>query len=349
MLAAGRRVLVVLALGAALLAPRAGVAQVRAAMSAAAAPVASLRALRENGALVLELGPVDVPAAAGEDAMESPPPLTVAVPVDGWLRGYDVELVDAAGRRVPHELLHHVNVIAPQRRELFSAIMLRVAAAGSETAPVTLPWFVGYRVHRGDSLLVTAMLHNPTGTSYRGVRLRVRFPVRDGASWLGAVSVFPFYLDVMPPAGGHSFDLPPGRSERYWEGSPAIPGRILGVGGHLHQYGVLLRLEDRTAGKVLWEGKPTVDSTGEVVAMGQTKFVWRLGLSVYPDHVYRLTAFYDNPTGTTIVDGGMGALGGAFLPARGAVWPGVTRTAPDYLTDLRVTYRLGPQAMTMKM
>lgn len=329
-----------------------------AAASGRSAPAAALVARRERGALVLELGPVDLPAGGHEHAdegghammmMTSPPPLSVAVPVDGWLRGYVVDLVDGEGHPVPHELLHHVNVIAPQRRELFSGIMLRVAAAGSETAPVSLPWFVGYRVHPGDTLLVSAMLHNPTPNAYHGVRLRVRFPVRDADAWLGAMSIFPFYLDVMPPAGTHAYDLPPGHSEQYWEGSPAIAGRILGMGGHLHEYGVALRLEDRTEGKVLWEGEPTLDSAGRVVGMAQTNLAWKLGIRMRPDHVYRLTAIYDNPTGATIPDGGMGALGGAFLPSGDTPWPKIDRAAPDYVKDIRVTYRLDQPTMPMRM
>jgi hypothetical protein len=31
--------------------------------------------------------------------------------------------------------------------------------------------------------------------------------------------------------------------------------------------------------------------------MPATRFVWRLGVPVRPDHVYRITAEYDNPTG----------------------------------------------------
>jgi hypothetical protein len=53
--------------------------------------------------------------------------------------------------------------------------------------------------------------------------------------------VMPVYLDVVPHGGFHSYDLPPGRSERSWEGRPAVGGRILALGGHLHRYGVSLR------------------------------------------------------------------------------------------------------------
>jgi hypothetical protein len=300
---------------------------------------ASLTTVVDKGDLVFDLGPIDLPANATHEQVKEPPPLTVVAGVDGWLRGYTVELVDMNGRTVPQSVVHHVNVIIPQRRELFSPIMLRLAAAGAETAPVGLPWFLGYQVRASDSILVSAMLHNPSPIAYAGVHLRVRMPLTKKRLF-GAAAVFPFYMDVMPPAGSHSFDLPAGRSERYWEGKPAISGRILGVSGHMHKYGVSLRLEDRTSGKLIWEGQPTVDEHGEVVAIPIKRFVKTFGVGVHPDHVYRLTVVYDNPTGAPVIDGGMGALGGVFLPEEEEKWPAVDRADPDYVLDWRITYRL---------
>jgi hypothetical protein len=294
---------------------------------------------RERGHLVLEVGPVDLPANTGHNQL---PPYTAAIPLAGWLRGFEIEIVDARGRPVPQQTLHHVNVIAPGRRELFSQIMLRLAAAGQETGPQRLPRLFGYRVERGDRLLVTAMFHNPTATAYPGARLQVRMPLtRDGA-WARPVSIFPFYMDVMPPAGLHSYDLPPGRSEKSWEARPAVDGRILGLGGHLHKYGVALRLEDATSGRVLWEGRPETDESGEVVGMPTRQFVWRLGLPVRAGRTYRLTAVYENPTGQMIADGAMGALGGVFLPAD--PWPAANPRHEEYQRDLHFV-RTGNQEM----
>jgi hypothetical protein len=73
-------------------------------------------------------------------------------------------------------------------------------------------------------------------------------------------------------------------------------------------------------------------------------FVSGLGLPVRPDHLYRLTAVYDNPTGATIAAGGMGALGGLLLPARGARWPAAAREDAEYQRDVRVTWRRDMQA-----
>lgn len=316
-----------------------GTLAVRRGGSSAADREPTLRAYLDRDELVLDLGPIDLPAHAMHDAIRQPPPLAVRVPVDGWMHGYTVDVVDTAGGAVPQRVLHHLNVIAPERRELFSHIMLRVAAAGSETAPVDLPGVIGYRFHAGDSLLVSAMLHNPTDRGYAGAHLRVRFKFSNASRWVHPLSVFPFYLDVMPPAGSHSFDLPPGRSERSWEGRPAIAGRILVLGGHVHKYGVSLRLEDRTSNRVLWEVRPDTDATGEIASIPFKTFLWSLGVSIRPDHVYRLVAVYENPTGAPIPDGGMGALGGVIWPSGSAPWPSVNRGNSEYQDDVRISWR----------
>ena len=295
------------------------------AMLGAAAPAAAQSAtptnlsLRLDGRdLLVEVGPFDLAANQGHVQL---PAFHGTLPADGWLHGFSIEMLDANGRAVPRQTLHHVNVITPDRRELFSQIMLRVAAAGQESGPVSLPRLLGYQVRRGQELIVTSMVHNPTARAYRGVKLRLRFPFTPGDATVKPVTVIPFYLDEMPPASLHSWDLPAGRSIKAWEGRPAVAARILAVGGHLHQYGTALRLEDVTARKVLWEGRPTVDRDGEVTSMPTTRFLMRLGVPVRPDHVYRLVAEYDNPTGQTIPAGGMGAFGGVVIPDDEGRWP----------------------------
>ena len=299
----------------------------------------SLRNNAEEKELVFEIGPLHLEANADHGEVPQPKAQAVALPIAGYLHGFTYEILDAQGNPIPTAMLHHVNIIAPQRRELFSQIMQRVGAAGAETGPVTVPKLIGYPVSKGDSLLFTAMLHNPTNESYHNAKLRIRMRYSDTNRAFPVWPVQPFYLDVMPPAGGHAYDLPPGRSSKSWEGKPAIDGRVLAVGGHMHKYGISLRLEDVTENKVLWEAKPEFDEKGNVVAMPKKYFVWRFGIPLKAENTYRLTAFYDNPTGKMIPGGGMGALGGIVVPADSQRWPGVNRKHPEYLHDVKVTYQ----------
>jgi hypothetical protein len=299
---------------------------------------ATARVVDLGGELLLEYGPVSLPARASHDDVRQPPTLQFVLPASGWMRGYALELVDSAGRQVSHRVLHHMNLVEQKRRDLFTNAMARIAGVGAETEPVILPRFVGLRGERGDTLAMTLMLHNPTDTSWSGVTVRLRVPFTRASSRVGAIGVYPLSLAIGVRERPNTFDLPPGHSEHYWEGSPAVAGRILGLSGHLHRYGVALRLEDRTEGKTLWEVRSRRDSTGEVLSMPVSRFVLSGGKRVRPDHVYRLTAVYDNPEGRTIPDGGMGVLGGLIMLPRGARWPGVDRTHPDYLSDARFLF-----------
>jgi len=284
----------------------------------------------------IELGPFSLPANGSHGEIRQPAPLAMALPVDGWLQGLAFELVDESGQVLPRGMLHHLNLMVPDRRELFSQIMLRVGAAGPETRPYGLPWFLGYRIRSGDSLLVTAMLHNPTAKSYDGVKLRVRMELTPAtSSWLRPIAVQPVYLDVMPPAGVHAYDVPPGRSVKSWEGRPAVPARLVAAGAHLHRYGTALRLEDATTGTLIWEARPKVDDRREILSM-PIRYFLPFGVRLDPSHRYRLTAEYDNPTGKVLADGGMGALGGIVLPDEGHPWPGVARDDAEYRRDIQV-------------
>ena len=121
--------------------------------------------------------------------------------------------------------------------------------------------------------------------------------------------------------------FPPGRSQRRIEVRPAISGRILALGAHLHRYGVSLKLEDATSGRMLWETETRQSSDGSVLEIPQDQFVWSRGPTLWSDRSYRVTVIYDNPTGDTIPGGGMGTLGGVIVPEE--QWPEVDRLAPE--------------------
>jgi len=293
----------------------------------------------ERDELTLELPAVDLPAGTVVEQAAS----VGEFPVDGSIYALHAEVVDARGRRLPNELLHHMNVMDPAERELFLPISRRILASGRETGEIRFPWLLfGAPMRAGERVLANAMVHNPSAVSYRGVRVRLILNyVPEHRPW-PFFSVIPWQLDVAFPVGDKSFDLPPGRTERSYEGSPAVPGKLIVIGGHMHDYGRTIEFWDATTGKRLWHGEPARSRPGEpsAVPLGKLYGLSGIGLRITPTHRYRVRVIYDNPTGQAILNGGMGVVGGLFMPDRKAAWPTTNQTDSLYQQDLR--HFMGP-------
>ncbi|OLB48223.1 MAG: hypothetical protein AUI08_11795 [Gemmatimonadetes bacterium 13_2_20CM_2_65_7] len=298
-------------------------------------PRASITADAKRRELVLELPSVDLPAGAAHDI---PPASLGEFPVNASIYAFHAELRDQDGRLLPADLLHHMNVMDPAERELFLPIARRILASGRETGEIRFPWLLfGARVRAGERIIANAMLHNTTPVSYRGVRVRLVLSyVPDGRPW-PFFSVFPWQLDVAFPVGDKSFDLSPGHSERSYEGSPAVDGKIVVIGGHMHEYGRTIEFWDVTTGTLLWHGEPAPAPPGEAspVPLGRFYGLTGIGLPIMASHRYRVRVVYENPTGHTIAAGGMGVVGGLFIPRRGAVWPSAEPSDSLYQLDVR--------------
>lgn len=288
----------------------------------------------EERELELVIGPVSLPAKAH---LRTPVQM-VTLPIDGWLHGYAWSMTDAEGRPLPDRFLHHVNLLDPDNRELFAPIPRRVLSAGRETGRQEMPGLLGYPVEAGTRVLVSPMFENPTETDREGAYLRLRlFYSGAGDGLLRPRDVYPFYLDVMGPVGPKHFAVPPGRSVVAWEGRPAIEGRILAIGGHLHDYGTRLRLIDLTEDEVVYEVEPEIDGRGRVVRVPTARLWWKGGIRIRKDHIYRIEVVYENPLERPAPDGGMGVLGGVVLASGGAEWPPLDRNDVAYVEDLRNT------------
>ncbi len=296
-----------------------------------------------RGHLIIDLAPVDLPANTPHHAIAQPPVATLEIPETGSVYGFRVEVVDSAGAKLPDELIHHYNLIDPDHRELFLPISRRLLAAGRETGAIRLPWLLfGLPLQRGEHVVASAMLENLTPATYRQARVRLvmDFTPR-GRPW-PLFRASPWQMDVAFPVGDKSFTLPPGRSSRSYEGSPAVPGKIVGLGGHMHDYGRLIEFVDATTGEAVYRAAPVADSTGRIESVPVSLFYgWtRIGVHVVPSHRYRVTVYYDNPTGQAIPDGGMGVVGGLFVPDRGIAWPGAECGDSLYQQDYRHYMRL---------
>src|SRR5260221_5679328 len=78
------------------------------------------------------------------------------------------------------------------------------------------------------------------------------------------VSALPFQVDVRFAVARNTFPVPPGRHE--WAADFELPvgGHLLIAGGHLHNYGVSVRLEDAATGRRILTIEARRDSSGRL-------------------------------------------------------------------------------------
>lgn len=265
--------------------------------------------------LTVRIGPLELPARSDHMAVAQVPERFLTIPFDGWLRAYHPRLTDADGAPVPGQLLHHVafwntarsDFLCPNKEE-------HIFGAGGELNDwMEVPGF-GYRVRRGNRIRINTMFHNPTDSSYTETYLtvKVEYDRADGTS-PAPRNVYPVWFDVQE-CESSSYDLPPGSSATAGTIEVPFTGRLLGVGGHLHDYGTGLRLENLTRDEEIARLEPETDADGRLLSMPVVTFFERGGYPLQAGDVVRVTARYDNPTGRRLTDGAMGIVVGYFLP-----------------------------------
>lgn len=299
-----------------------------------------------RGAVIALAGPFFLPPSAdggmqghvhGEPMrMHQQTPIRFDWPVEGWVRGFELRLYDSDGVELPPEYVHHFVVINFDRRDMVYPTVERLLGVGQETGDVVLPSSVGVPIEPGTRMGMYAMWDNQSGREIEAyLRLVLRWTPVTATSTPRAV--IPVSLDVNHvPGASSAYDLPPGRSERSFEFRVPVDGRFLALSGHMHDYGIRVRLEDVTEGKQIGEVKAIRDEAGRLLRVEQKKrlgFLWR-GIRLHADRTYRIAAEYDSPMADTLRMGAMGHMVAAFAPDDWRVWPEIDTTHPDYLTDV---------------
>lgn len=268
----------------------------------------------DAGVLTVRLGPLDLPARSDHHAAAQPPDRFLEIPFHGWLTAYAPRLVDGAGGEVPGRLLHHVafwnasrsDFLCPNKEE-------HIFGAGGELNEwIPVPGF-GYRVGPDDRIRIEAMFHNPTDRDHPATYLEVEVRYRKADAGEPLRSVYPVWIDVQE-CGPSDYDLPPGESVRTGEVRVPLAGRLLGVGGHLHDHGERLRLESLTRGVEIAELEPELDAAGRIVSMPIVPFFLEGGRPVGEGERLRVTAVYESPAEEALPGGAMGIVVGYFLP-----------------------------------
>jgi hypothetical protein len=262
--------------------------------------------------LTLRLGPLNLPAHAGMNIAQAPD-LGVTVPLDGWFTGYRPSLVNESGSPQPPRLLHHVAVYNLSRSDfLCPSKPEHIFGAGGEMTEWPVTPGIGYRVQKGDKILVATMFHNPTATSYPKIYLQVKIvyqPLDAGGPALK--NVYPAWIDVKE-CGNSGYDLNPGLNVTSGKFTLQFNGALVGLGGHLHDYGRELDVVNETRHQAD-QLKAELDPQGRIIKIPVHMFPG--GFALAKGDVIKVTATYDNPTGKLLPEGAMGIAVGYFLPS----------------------------------
>ncbi len=310
------------------------------------ATVAVDRAKRE---VVITAGPFHVPAMPPgmkhEDmAMmndHNTPLVRFEWPVEGWLRGFSVEVEDGNGKPVDRRIVHHLIGVNFDRRQLLYSNIERLFGVGQETEAVSVPKSIGVPMSSGARLGMYMAWQNETGADLDNIKIRVRMLYSPPNLNPRPVSVLPLYMDVNLIGALNLFDVPQGRSEKSWEFTMPIGGRLLGYSGHLHDYGVSVRLEDVANGKVICTVTGTRTPDGKLAKISRSlPGVGGDGLRLRAGRTYRVVGTYDNPTGATIA-GVMAHITGIFAPDDMSKWPKIDLSDEVLQDDLAWLDELG--------
>jgi hypothetical protein len=262
-----------------------------------------------------------------------------AWPQDMWLRGFKLTITDKDGRVMPQRTMHHMEFVNFDRRQLVYPLAERVLGIGEETAGIQMPKTIGVPMNAGQEVGVFLMWNNDTGHELDGINLRFELITAPRNLTPRPVAVLPFKVDVNSHPGlPDSYDVPPGGSSKSYAFTVPVSGHLLGVGGHMHDNGIEMRLEDARTGKALARVHATRNAVGAVTGVSrQLLAIKGRGPHLIAGRPYRMVSVYENRTDQPI-HGVMGVLGGLFAPDDMRRWPKVDKTSPDYLTDIA----LGP-------
>lgn len=292
----------------------------------------------------LHLGPFTVPAGGhqhhGPHAHSGMAPfLTFDWPTDGWLRGVSLKLTDGNGRELSRRMIHHINLVNLDRRQLLYRAPERTIALGQETEDIRLPATVGVPISAGTQMGVVLAWHNPEHEAIPDVTVELT------VEWLPTnqaprpLDVLPVYIDVVDPiASPVDFDLPAGPQQFSAEFVMPLDGRIIGIGGHLHDYGTGLTLDEVHDGKASRKAalETKLDELGMLISV-ERKYpgIRGSGIRMLAGRRYRITGNYDNTSGAAIEKGAMVHLVLLLAPDRLSEWPALQRDDPEFVRDLK--------------
>ena len=260
-------------------------------------------------------GPFTVPGASGDVAGEvTKVRFGVAKPCGNcFVTSFTPNLVYASGTTASHEtgaMLHHALFTSQFRpdatcsRTWLGLAGERFFASGDERTAIRLTDGYGYRLRSWDSwnLLVELMNMMPDA---RSVYLTVTFTYRPW--WENVKPVKPVWLDI-DQCSDSTYAITAGLSEATYDWQVTVPGKVITVAGHLHEYGRWLELTNASRGGQLicrssatWDREDMDGPSGRITAMDLC--VGNPLATIASGETLRLRSVYESPAARNDVMG----------------------------------------------
>lgn len=316
-------------------------------------PEAKVRIDNARKEVVVTVGPFHVaampPGMHHEDMAEmndhNTPVIRFAWPVTGWLRGFSMEVTGADGKTIDPKVIHHLIGVNFDRRQLVYPAFERIFGIGQETGSALVPKSIGVPLKNGTKMGMYMAWQNETGKDLDDVTITLRLPFSPSNLNPKPVDALPIYMDVNLTVGGMDhYDSPAGHSEKTYEFTVPTSGRLLAFGGHLHDYGSMVRLEEVATGKTIAKVTAVRTAQGKVTGVSRSlPGVTGEGIKLKSGTRYRVVGVYDNPTGAPIKSV-MAHMVGLFAPDDLSRWPAIDMTDKGTIADLADLNRLGKAA-----
>jgi hypothetical protein len=252
---------------------------------------------------VVRYGPFPLPAAtdAGPGMIHNQLKFAVERPcLDCFITSFTPDLVYSDGTRATMAtgaMLHHFVLTSQFRADATCSNTLlglagqRFFASGNERTAIAFPYGYGYRVRWYDSwnLLVDLMNH---ATAAQTVYIQVTYTYRP--PWESVKPLRPVWLDI-DQCGDSEYSIPAGFSDTHWDWNVNVPGKIVGMIGHLHGHGVAIEATNESeGGKSICKSVATLDPNDVHSVLAMSSCVADPVASVRQGQVVRLHSMYQS-------------------------------------------------------
>ncbi len=236
----------------------------------------------------------------GEEVMGSPSSGLPRPTGAFGLKGARFDLVDQNGTTIsPHDVhLHHIVLTTSAREDqLCPGRPERFLGSGMERTPVKLWGPYTYLVSADDQwgAIYHVMNQTPPGTPAKDVYIQYTLDYQPGANATNSRPLDVYFQDVTG-CGNSTFDVPGGggagsvfEKSRSWV-APR-DGIAIYAGGHLHEGGINITLDDEEAGYTLCTGTAMYHENPRHLSTINPCTLHHL---VFAGHNYKVTARYDN-------------------------------------------------------